>query len=70
MCRKVVFTGLCSHCGQGPFEWALLSRELPCLEAKNSGLFGGCPTGVERDEKSHEQECPPCEALLGADEGY
>ncbi|KAK4678761.1 hypothetical protein QC764_311430 [Podospora pseudoanserina] len=70
MCRKVVFAGMCSHCNGGPFEWTLLSRELPCLDAKNSGLFGGCPTGVERDEKQHEQECAACEALLGADEGY
>ncbi|KAK0667671.1 hypothetical protein QBC41DRAFT_134176 [Cercophora samala] len=70
MCRKVVFAGICSHCGLGPYEWAFLTRELPCLEAKNSGLFGGCNTGIEEDVKQHEQECPACEALLGADEGY
>ncbi|KAK4186507.1 hypothetical protein QBC35DRAFT_387150 [Podospora australis] len=69
MCRKVVFCGICTLCGH-PFDWEEFSQELPCLEAKNNGVFGLCSNGVERDEKPHDQECIACEATNGQDEGY
>jgi len=69
MCRKIVFCGTCTLCGKES-DWEEYSQELPCLEAKNNGLFGHCKHGIDRDEKPHDQECLACEAAQGVDEGY
>ncbi|KAK3990781.1 hypothetical protein QBC44DRAFT_368754 [Cladorrhinum sp. PSN332] len=69
MCRKIVFCGTCTTCGKS-YDWEEYSQELPCLEAKNSGLFGQCKHGIDRDEKPHDQECLGCEMANGVDEGY
>ncbi|KAK4163041.1 hypothetical protein QBC43DRAFT_213916 [Cladorrhinum sp. PSN259] len=69
MCRKIVFCGTCTVCGKAS-DWDEYSQELPCLEAKNNGIFGQCKYGVDRDEKPHDQECVACEMANGVDEGY
>ncbi|KAK4228055.1 hypothetical protein QBC38DRAFT_362758 [Podospora fimiseda] len=69
MCRKIVFCGTCTTCGK-PSDWEEYSQELPCLEAKNNGIFGECKNGIDRDEKPHDQECLACEMANGVDEGY
>lgn len=69
MCRRIVFSGTCSHCAGG-FVWEELSQELSCLEAKNAGVFGQCRRGVQVEEHRFDQECDPCTAEMEADEGY
>lgn len=59
MCRLVLFAGTCTRCG-GEFHWDDLSQQLPCLEAKNNGIFGECRNGVNMDQHSFDQECDSC----------
>ncbi|KAK8134140.1 hypothetical protein PG984_006152 [Apiospora sp. TS-2023a] len=59
MCRMVIFTGSCLKCGRY-FTWTDLTQELPCLEAKNTGVFGYCQRGAYTDEHQFDQECDAC----------
>ncbi|KAI0162970.1 hypothetical protein BJ166DRAFT_525006 [Pestalotiopsis sp. NC0098] len=59
MCRLVLFSGSCTRCG-GDFHWEDLSQQLPCLEAKNNGIFGECRNGVNMDQHAFDQECDAC----------
>jgi hypothetical protein len=62
----MMFAGSCTKCG-GDFSWDDLTQQLPCLEAKNSGLFGECDNGVQIDEHTFDQECDTC---ADEDEGF
>jgi DNA polymerase III delta prime subunit len=55
----MVFAGTCTTCGKTQ-TWHSLSQELPCLEAKNNGIFGECETGVFVEEHGFDQECDRC----------
>ena len=55
----VVFSGSCTKCHHA-FTWHELTQELPCLEAKNSGMFGDCSRGVQVDQHAFDQECDAC----------
>jgi hypothetical protein len=68
MCRILLFSGTCPRC-KNTFTWDELSQELPCLEAKNIGLFGQCRHGVLPEQHEHEQECDACAALTEGAEG-
>lgn len=59
MCRLIMFAGSCTACA-GEFHWEALTQQLPCLEAKNNGMFGECRNGVNMDEHSFDQECDSC----------
>ncbi|KAH6656488.1 hypothetical protein BKA67DRAFT_157927 [Truncatella angustata] len=68
MCRLILFAGSCTQCG-GEFSWDELAQQLPCLEAKNSGMFGECRNGVNMDQHTFDQECDSC-LEAGGGEGY
>lgn len=68
MCRIVLFSGTCTRC-DNRFTWDDLSQELSCLEAKNTGVFGECRRGIQKEEHEFDQECPTCEEESNADEG-
>ena len=68
----MLFSGNCPECNHH-FVWHDISQELSCLEAKNSGMFGQCASGVETAEHPHDQECQPCSERnlrKDEDEGY
>ncbi|KAF5020243.1 hypothetical protein F66182_7721 [Fusarium sp. NRRL 66182] len=59
MCRMMVFRGYCTCCGTIQ-TWSDLTQELSCLDAKNTGWFGGCQRGILVEEHSFDQECAVC----------
>ncbi|KAK7990856.1 hypothetical protein PG990_015136 [Apiospora arundinis] len=69
MCRLVIFVGSCIKCG-GYFTWDDLTQELPCLEAKNTGIFGYCLRGAFTDQHQSDQECDACACAKDQDEGF
>ncbi|SCO49774.1 uncharacterized protein FFNC_12831 [Fusarium fujikuroi] len=73
MCRMMIFRGYCTCCDQ-PQTWVDLTQELSCLEAKNSGWFGGCRRGILVQEHDFNQECSVCheedEGVGGLDESH
>lgn len=54
MCGLVVFSGSCTKCGESQ-TWDDLGLQLACLQAKNTGYFGQCETGIFAEQHEVDQ---------------